>query len=430
MPSHNAGNSRRRDFGCTPLDHQMARRQFLAGSAAGLAGFGLLQNAGQSGQLKHQQKRILQVFLQGGVSQLESWDPKPGTVHGGPFQAIPTSVPGIQISELLPHVAQRMHLLSIVRSINIKINNHAQGRQFMEKGRRVGNYPYFGAVASKYLSPPDGELPGYIHISTRGLNDEAGGASFLGAKHGQLRLLGVKPPSNLVPPKGIDQTADVRRDQLRFEFSSRFAERRSKALTEAYDASYQQAAKLMKRKAMFEGQASDKDLERYGKHDFGRYCLLARTLLENDATCVKVTHHGYDSHAENFNFHLEQLGEFDKTFCMLLDDLKDRGLLDSTLVLIHSEFGRTPKINVRYGRDHWGTAWSMAMGGCGIQPGAVIGKTNDKGTAVIDREVDAGHLFHTYLQAVGLDSTSDHDLPGRSVPIGDPAAAPIQELLA
>lgn len=420
----------RRNQGCNPIEHVMARRQFLAGSAAGTIGMGVLGTQAQADQLKHQQKRILQIFLQGGVSQLESWDPKPGTVHGGPFQAIPTSVPGIHISELLPHIAQRMHLLSIVRSINIKINDHELGRQFMEKGRRVGDFPYVGSVASKYLSPPNSELPGYIHISSRGLTDAAGGAAFLGAKHGQLRLEGVNPPNNLAVPKGIAGTADAGRDRLRLQFNRRFAERRSKALTEAYDASYQQAAKLMSRKSIFEGKASEKDLERYGTHDFGRYCLLARTLLENGATCVKVTHHGYDSHAENFNFHLEQLGEFDKSFCMLLDDLNDRGMLESTLIVIYSEFGRTPKINVRYGRDHWGTAWSIALGGCGIQAGAVVGKTNDTGTEVAEREVDAGHLFHTYLQAVGLDSTADHDLPGRSIPIGDPAAQPIKELLA
>ncbi len=420
----------RRDQGCNRLEHEMARRQFLAGTMAGAAGMGILGTHAQADQLKRQEKRILQVFLQGGVSQLESWDPKPGTVHGGPFQAIPTSVPGIHISELLPHIAQRMHLLSIVRSINIKINDHEQGRQFMEKGRRVGDFPYVGAVASKYLAASDSDLPGYIHVSSRGLTDVAGGAAFLGAQHGQLRLEGIKPPGNLTAPAGIDAVADAGRDQLRLQFNQRFAQRRSKALTEAYDASYDQAARLMGRKAMFEGKASKQDLERYGTHDFGRYCLLARTLLENGAACVKVTHHGYDSHAENFNFHLEQLGEFDKPFCMLLDDLETRGLLESTLVVIYSEFGRTPKVNVRYGRDHWGTAWSIALGGCGIQPGAVIGSTNDTGTEVADREVDAGHLFHTYLQAVGLDSTAEHDLPGRSIPIGDPATEPIKELLA
>ena len=172
-----------------------------------------------------------------------------------------------------------------------------------------------------------------------------------------------------------------------------------------------------------------KDHDRYGKHDFGKHCLLARRLLENDVSFVQVTHSNYDTHNENFNFHLEQLGEFDRPFATLVADLEDRGLLDSTLVVVLSEFGRTPKINPRYGRDHWGTAWSICLGGAGIQRGAVIGKTNDQGTAVADREVDHGHLFHTYLQAVGLDSTDTFNVGGRPVPLADPAYKPIEELL-
>jgi len=418
----------RRNQGCNQRDHHLARRQFLAGAAGGAVGLGLLDSPATAEKIKGQHKRVLQVYLQGGVSQLESWDPKPGTEFGGPFRAIPTSVPGMHISELLPYTAQYMHLLSIVRSINLKTNDHRQGRLFMEKGRRAGEYPYVGSIASKYLAPPNSELPGYIHISTRGLSDNT--AAFLGAQHGQLKFEGVKPPKNLAVPKGLDQTADARRIQLRQQFNTQFGRGRSKSMTESFDASFEQAAKLMGRKSFFEKAPDGKDLERYGKHDFGRNCLLARSLLENNATCVKVTHHGYDSHAENFNFHLEQLGEFDKTFAMLLSDLHERGLLESTLVMVYSEFGRTPKINVRYGRDHWGSAWSIALGGCGIQPGATIGVTNEKGTAVVDREIDAGHLFHTYLQALGIDSTNDHEISGRSIPIGDPTAQPIKELLA
>ncbi len=418
----------RRDQDCNGIDHLIARRGFLVGTAAGAIGMGALTSPSSAARLQQQQKRILQIYLQGGVSQLESWDPKPGTQFGGPFQAIPTSVPGMHISELLPHTAQRMHLLSIVRSINSKIGDHRQGMLFMEKGRRAGEYPYLGSVGSKYLAPADSDLPGYIHISKRGINDST--AAFLGARHAQLKLEGVKPPQNLTVPASFDVSADEAREQLRVQFNRRFSQQRSPALTDVYNSSYEQAAKLMKRKAMFEGTESERDLDRYGRHDFGRHCLLARNLLENGATCVKVTHHGYDTHAENFNFHLEQLGEFDKTFSMLLDDIHDRGMLDSTLVIVYSEMGRTPKINTKYGRDHWGTAWSMALGGCGIQPGAIIGKTNRDGTKVADREVDAGHLFHTYLSAVGLDSTGDHDFAGRSIPIADPAAEPIEELLS
>jgi uncharacterized protein (DUF1501 family) len=418
----------RRNQGCSGIDHVVARRQFLAGAAAGALGTFSLGTAARAERLQAGHKRILQVFLQGGVSQLESWDPKPGTRFGGPFRAIPTSVPGMHVSELLPHVAKRMHRLSIVRSINTKINDHRQGMLFVEKGRRAGEFPYVGSVGARYLTPPDARLPGYIHITTRGIEDST--AAFLGARHAQLKLEGVQPPANLEPPETIDEAADAERDRLREQLDRRFARQRPRALIDAFDASFQQAALLMAQRRMFEGRAAEEDLARYGKHDFGRYCLLARELLENGATCVKVTHHGYDTHAENFNFHLEQLGEFDHTFCMLLDDLHDRGMLESTLVVVYSEFGRTPKINVKYGRDHWGTAWSAVLGGCGIQPGAVVGRTNDEGTEVADREVDGGHLFHTYLRAVGIDPTADHDLPGRSIPIGDPAAAAIEELLS
>lgn len=382
----------------------------------------------QADRLRQSGKRILQIFLQGGVSQLESWDPKPGTRYGGPFRAIPTSVPGMHISELLPHTARRMHHLSIVRSINSKINDHRQGMLYMERGRPAGDFPYLGSVASKYLAGPEATLPGYIHITTRGLNDQT--AAFLGAQHAELTLRGVQPPDNLQLPGQLDPELDAQRESLRRQFDEPFVRRRSNAELANYDAAFKQAELLMARKKIFAGEASPRDLERYGTHDFAKYCLLARTLLENGATCVKVTHHGYDSHAENFNFHLEQLEEFDKPFSMLLDDLHDRGMLDSTLVLICSEFGRTPKINTKYGRDHWGTAWSTVLGGCGVQPGAIIGATNAEGTEVADREVDSGHLFHTYLRAVGLDTYAEHDLPGRSIPIGDPAAEEIGELLS
>ena len=130
-----------------------------------------------------------------------------------------------------------------------------------------------------------------------------------------------------------------------------------------------------------------RDLDRYGTHDFGRHCLLARRLLESGVTFVKVTHSNYDTHNENFDFHLEQVGEFDQSFSALLDDLAQRGRLEHTLVVVMSEFGRTPRINHLYGRDHWSAAWSVALAGAGIKPGMVLGKTNANGTAVVDGQV-------------------------------------------
>jgi len=188
---------------------------------------------------------------------------------------------------------------------------------------------------------------------------------------------------------------------------------------------------LMHQREIFDvSKEPEADHERYGKYDLGRHCLLARRLLENNISYVEVTHSNYDTHNENFNFHLEQLGEFDRPFSTLIGDLADRGMLESTLVVVFSEFGRTPNINYLVGRDHWGTAWSVLLGGARIQPGAIIGKTNENGTAVVDREVHHGHLFHTYLQAVGIDSTKSFDVDGRELPIADPTVGAIRELLA
>jgi uncharacterized protein (DUF1501 family) len=145
---------------------------------------------------------------------------------------------------------------------------------------------------------------------------------------------------------------------------------------------------------------------------------------------VKVSHSNYDTHHENFDFHIEQLGEFDRPFATLLDDLSDRGMLDSTLVVVMSEFGRTPRINHLYGRDHWSKAWSVALAGCGIKGGGAVGKTNANGTAVTDREVTSGHLFHTYLRAVGLNPAKNFYPENRPVPVADPKATAITEVLA
>jgi uncharacterized protein (DUF1501 family) len=232
-------------------------------------------------------------------------------------------------------------------------------------------------------------------------------------------------------PEDLSPAADQRRNAFRAKINNRFAGRRRAADTEAYNFSYEQAQDLQTRRDVFEvTKESQADQDRYGASEFGKHCLLARRLIENGVPYVQVNHADYDTHYENFDYHIEQLGEFDQPFATLLSDLADRGLLDETLVCVMSEFGRTPKINKGYGRDHWGTAWSVAMGGVGIQPGAVIGKTNDNGTVVVDRAVDHGHIFHTIMQAIGVDSLGEFNVGGRSFPIADPSKEPIEELLA
>jgi hypothetical protein len=327
-----------------------------------------------------------------------------------------------------------MHHLAIVRSINTKENDHGKGAYCMQTGRRQEpgtNYPHLGAVSAKLLAPENDPLPGFIRITARGGGSDRKDAAYLGPKYSSISLGDGKPPQNSLRPDGLSEQSDLARNAFRDRVNGRFAQRRRTAETEAYSYSYEQALQLMERKEVFDvSKEPAKDLERYGTHDFGRHCLLARRLLEQGVTFVQVQHSNYDTHYENFEFHIEQLGEFDRTFATLMDDLHQRGMLESTLVVVMSEFGRTPKINANYGRDHWGTAWSIALAGCRIQKQAVIGKTNDEGTAVVDRQVDHGHLFHTYLQAVGLDSMNTFDINGRHMPVADPAAAAIKELLA
>lgn len=423
-------------YACGSLEHLIARRRFLGGMAAGavVGGLGVFARPAAADALAKKQMRVLCFNMAGGLSQLESWDPKPGTNTGGPFRAIPTSVPGLHICELLPESAKVMHHLAVVRSINTKENDHGKGHYMMFTGRRetpATDYPRLGAVAAKALAPVDGALPGHIQISPGGSGGRSNDAAYLGPKYASVVLGNGNPPQHSVRPESISESSDQQRNAFRRAANDFFALRRRTALTDAYTSSFEQAQELMRQREIFDvTMEPEADQERYGKHDFGRHCLLARRLLEKGITFVQVTHSNYDTHNENFNFHIEQLGEFDKPFASLVADIADRGMLDSTLIVVLSEFGRTPSINQYYGRDHWGTAWSICLGGAKVQRGAVIGKTNENGTAVSEREVDAGHLFHTYLQAVGVDSTGHFQVDGRDVPIADPAMQPIKELLA
>ena len=428
-------------YACQSTAHSMARRQFLGTLAAGTAavgsnligGLSFLTQPLAAGELAKQQKRVLVINMAGGLSQFESWDPKPGTPTGGPFRAISTSVPGTQICELLPETAKQMHRLAIVRSVDTSEDDHGKGNYMMFTGRRqtpAGDFPRIGAVTAKALAPDNNGLPGHIQI-TPGGGGRTNDSAYLGPKYAGVVMGNGQPPQNSSRPDLISQAADDHRNALRRAANDRFLSRRRTAMTDAYAYSYEQAQQLMARRDVFDvAKESEQDQARYGKHDFGRHCLLARRLLENGVSFVQVSHSNYDTHNENFIFHLEQLGEFDTPFSALVGDLADRGMLESTLVVVMSEFGRTPNINHIYGRDHWGKSWSVLLGGSRIVPGAVYGKTNANGTEVADGKVDHAHLFHTYLQAVGVDSTKSFDVDGRPIPIADPASHSIKELLA
>jgi hypothetical protein len=390
-------------------------------------------NPAVSAELKRQQRQVLLIWLAGGASQLETWDPKPKTDTGGPFRSIETSVPGVRISELLPLTARQMHRMALVRGVNTKEDDHGKGYYLMHTGRHEApgqEYPHLGSLAAKYLSRDENPLPGSIHIQPGGGGLGRNEAAYLGPKYASLILGNGHAPANTARAGSLGEPGATGREAMRHRLNDRFARRRRTAETDAYTTTYEQALQLMARRDVFDvTKEPARDLQRYGAHDFGRHCLLARRLLESGATFVKVTHSNYDTHNENFDFHLEQVGEFDQGFSMLLDDLARRGQLDHTLVIVMSEFGRTPQINHLYGRDHWSAAWSVALAGAGIKQGVVLGKTNANGTAVVDGQVHAGHLFHTYLRAVGLDPSESFEVNGRAIQVADPTASAIKELL-
>ena len=402
----------------------------LVGTAAGGICLNGFAPYGWTSPVTPAKKRLLVIVHSGGLSQLESWDPKPGTSTGGPCQAISTSVPGVQVSDLLPHTSQQIHHLTLVRSMSTGEDNHGPGRYLMLSGRREGSglvYPTLPCVANHYLTPANHPLPGYFAIGGSGRE-----AAFLGTRYDPVNVPGDKPLANLARSTKLSDTSEVRRQALRERFNQRFtANQRGFSDTSAYTQSFVQAQQLMQHASLFDmTQEPPQDAERYGKHRMGQRCLLARRLLERGATCVVVNHEGYDSHAENFNFHLDLLEQFDRPFSCLISDLAQREILKDTFVIVLGEFGRTPNINHRFGRDHWSRSWSLALAGPGIGAGRVFGKTNAEGTEVIEDMVNAADLFHTFLEVLDIDSSQKYGIDGHEdIPIADPAGKVVEKLL-
>lgn len=428
-------------YACRSMDHVVNRRRFLTGAAGSVAatgavagGLGALTQGFAASEIQRKDMRVVVFNMHGGLSQLESWDPKPGTRTGGPFRAIPTSVPGIHVSELLPMTAKQMHHLCLLRGVNTSEDDHGKGAYMMLTGRRQtpsAEFPQIGSVAAKMLHDDQTGLPGHIVVTPGGGGGRGNEAAYLGPKFSSIQLGGDKPPQNSNKPDAVSDDAEKRRHEIRRKINEQFLNQRRSAITDAYTHSYEQALRLMERREVFDvSKEPDSAKQRYGSSDLGRQCLMARRLLESGVSFVQVTHSNYDTHNDNFNFHIEQVGEFDQAFATFIDDLAQRGMLEKTLVVVLSEFGRTPNINLYYGRDHWSKAWSIAMAGAGVQRGAAFGKTNEEGTEVIDGQCDHGDIFHTILRAVGVDSSQSLIVDGREVPIADPAAEPIWKVLA
>jgi len=410
----------------------LTRREAIA-RAIGIVGATALAPVALSAPATEPRKQLLLLFLSGGASQLETWDPKPGARTGGPFRAIPTSLDGVRIGELLPHTAKIMHRLAVVRSVNSTIADHEVGHYAIQAGRLVPGYPVLGSAVARLLERPDDVLPGYITLRRDGPKayTDTGDAGFLGAKYEAVKVINGRPPENLVIPGGIQPAVLQARDAARRAADERFLRGRAPGPIHGYGTTFDQASALMQRREIFDLDAeSATDRDRYGRHDFGQNCLLARRLLKSGVSCVRVVHHDWDAHQDNFYWHQMRCAEFDRTFVTLIQDLEENGMLEHTLVVVTGEMGRTPQINNLGGRDHWGRAWSVAMAGAGIKPGVVFGETNDTGTEVKADQVSIGDLFHTYLRALGLNPHANYHLNGQTNPIADPAGKAITAVLA
>jgi len=218
---------------------------------------------------------------------------------------------------------------------------------------------------------------------------------------------------------------------LRRFLAKEFASKHSSPAVNSHNAAYDRVRGLMTSDTLFDlSQEPQAMRDKYGPTQFGEQCLVARRLVEAGVPFVQVARAWWDSHGQNFETHQELCADLDHVMAALLDDLGERGLLENTLVVTLSEFGRTPNINASLGRDHFASAWSCSLSGCGIRGGSVYGKTDEDGKKVVDGEIKAGHLFATIFKAVGIDWTKEYMLGSRPIPIADFHCEPINEILA
>jgi hypothetical protein len=397
----------------------------------------VLKEPALAAELKQQDKRVILLWLAGGSSQLETWDPKPGRPTGGPYRAIPTCVPGIHISELLPKMAQRMDRTCLIRSLNTRNADHGGGAKLMNLGRRDEpnlKYPDLGAILARELGRSDSQVPDYVafYSQTEGRGGPPRTAGFLGARYNPMFLSDKSTPENLARLESISELDHRERAELRDLLSKRFARGREiGSAIGSHNTAYSRVRGLMASERLFNIEEEPQHVrDAYGPTLFGQQLLIARRLAEAGTPFVHVARAWWDSHGENFETHLELVTELDHVLSTLLDDLQSRGMLQQTLVITLAEFGRTPTINQGLGRDHFARAWSMSMHGCGIQGGACYGKTDEDGQHVVEGEIGAAELFATIFQALGIDHQKEYHVGARPVPLTDPGTKPVKEVLA
>jgi len=431
------------------------RREFLRVGALSLLGLNLRQYLAleaatpAAARSKQKAQACILLWLEGGPSQIDTWDPKPHSQ----FNAIPTRADGIQISEIFPRIAGHMDKLAIVRSMHTEENNHPQGTHYALTGHRPNpalKFPSLGSIISKELGPRN-NLPPYIMVPEHQETDffsymDAYTSAFLGSEYDPIILPDPNQESFQIPDLSLPDTltaADIADRRSFLQAVDRgFRQKEKHAEFGKMDRFTNQALTMLlspRVKQAFDlSQESERTKDAYGRTRVGQSVLLARRLVE--AGCRFVTTSGYahgawDTHKDNDQRLRDKLAPtLDQTLSVLLEDLQQRGLLDSTVVLAMGEFGRTPHINPDFGRDHWPGCWSLVLGGGGLQTGQAVGKSDEQGAVIVERPISIGDLFATVYKAMGIDWHKEYMTPvGRPIKIansiGDATGVPIEGLV-
>ena len=392
-------------------NQDFTRRNFLT-TASSLLGVSMLPNIGDAEEAKagiplrkNPAKRMIFLYMGGGMTHLDTLDTKPGHENQGPVKEIRTNVPGIRISEYLPGLSNHMDKMCIINSLSSTAGAHEQGRYLMHTSyekRATIKHPGIGAYMLKYLGKLNKDLPGNVFIGGNSRID--GGAGFFESSYEPLAI--NNPESGLKNIKARFNPTDFRNNlDLAAELDGGFRKKYNLKATRAYTAMYEDAVNLMESedlKAFDLGLESDATREMYGDDAFGQGCLLAKRLIEHDVRAVEVTYGGWDTHQNNFISVPERTAVLDQALSALLTDLDRSGMLEDTMVVLSTEFGRTPRINQNAGRDHYPKAFSTMIAGGGVIGGQKYGKTSAGGEEVEENMLKPADFNATIAYGLGV----------------------------
>ncbi len=422
------------------LNRPIDRRELLKLSSMGLLSTAsvpwfetLAQGAAQSTQKR--KKSCILLWMDGGPSQPHTFDPKPN----GEFKSIPTTVPGVHFTEYFPKMAKVMNEIALVRGMSTGEGGHYRAKYLLHTGyARTGGFehPAIGCIASHEIGDPNNELPAFVTIDA-GFDKGNGGRlyrsvpAYLGTRHAPLL---VRDPSKGLEnlPEEAENTELDRRLKLLKRSEGRFAKKVSDPLVRTKQAAFDRAVRLMRsdRSKAFNLESEPTYLrEAYGHHKFGKSCLMARRLLEAGVSFVEIFHRGWDDHEGAAKRIKERSPWMDTAIATLITDLKQRGMLEDTLIVWMGEFGRSPVD----GKGHYARAWTTFFAGGGLKTGQAIGKTDEKGKrpggTVVDRPVSTAEFMATICYALGIDYTKEYIADGnRPIHMIDGHAKHIHEL--